>query len=60
MKELSTKMLNILERLAEMFPKETYQSDLERYISLKNPQNAAEIEHFTKEFEYKNSRGKFI
>jgi hypothetical protein len=37
MKELSTKMLNILERLAEMFPKETYQSDLERYISLKNP-----------------------
>jgi len=60
MKQLSTKMLAILERLAEMFPKQHYQSELERYISSKFPQNAADIEHYTKEYEYKISQGKII
>jgi len=53
-------MLNILERLSEMFPAQHYQSELDRFISSKHPQNAADVEHFTKEFEYKISQGKIL
>jgi len=53
-------MIRILERLAEMFPKSHYQSELDRYISNRHPQNAADVEHFTKEFEYKYTQGKFL
>lgn len=60
MKQLSEQMLRMLEQLAEMFPKQSYQSDLDRYISNRHPQNAADIEHFTKEFEYNYSQGKFL
>lgn len=60
MKTLSIKMLGILERLAEMFPKQHYQSELERYITSRYPQNAADVEHFTKEFQYKISQGKLL
>lgn len=59
MKTLSEKMLSILERLAEMFPKQDYQSELERYISSKFPKNAVDVEHLTKEFEQR-SLGKVI
>ena len=54
MKQLSDRMLRILERLAEMFPKQHYQSELDRFISSRYPQNAADVEHFTKEFEFRN------
>jgi len=60
MKKLSEQMFRILERLAEMFPKQHYQSELDRYISNKHPQNAADVEHFTKEFENKYSQGRII
>lgn len=60
MKALSEQMFRILERLAEMFPKQHYNSELERYIASRYPQNAADVEHFTKEFEHKISQGKFI
>jgi len=53
MKKISAKMLAMLERLAEMFPKQHYQSELERYIVNRYPQTAADVEHFTKEFENK-------
>jgi hypothetical protein len=51
---LSEKMRSILERLAEMFPKQHYQSQLDKYITIRRPQNAADVEHYTKEFEYRN------
>lgn len=60
MHTISNQMFRILERLAEMFPKQHYQSELDRYISNRYPQNAADVEHFTKEFEHKISQGKFI
>ena len=60
MNTLSNRMFSILERLAEMFPKQHYQSELDRYISNKYPQTAADVEHFTKEFEQKISQGKLI
>ncbi len=59
MKYISDKMLGLLERLAEMFPRQHYQSQLESYICSRYPQNAADVEHFTKEFEYK-TQGRFI
>ncbi len=53
-------MFSLLERLAEMFPKQHYQSELERYISNRHPQHATDVEHFTKEFEHKISQGKLL
>lgn len=60
MTQLSAKMLTLLERLAEMFPKQHYQSELEHYIASKFPQNAADVEHWSREYEYKISQGKII
>lgn len=59
MKQLSEQMARLLERLSEMFPKQHYQSELDRYISGRRPQNAADVEHFTKEFEQR-TMGRFI
>lgn len=53
MKYISDQMIKIMERLAEMFPKQHYQSELDSYISARRPLNAADVEHYTKEFEYK-------
>lgn len=47
-------MLNILERLAEMFPKDGYQHRLERYLSTKSITDAATLDSYIKEFEYKS------
>ena len=44
-------ILNLLERLAEMFPKQDYQTRLENYINLRRPKTAAELEHYQKQFE---------
>jgi hypothetical protein len=51
MKTISAKMLALLERLAEMFPKQHYQSRLEQYIASKNPTNAAEIDYWQRQYE---------
>lgn len=57
MKNLSEMMLTILERLAEMFPKNDYQQRLERYISARNPQHPGEVEQLTRQFENHQQRG---
>ena len=44
-------ILNLLERLAEMFPNQDYQTRLERYIRLCHPQSAAEIDYCQRQFE---------
>ena len=56
MKQLSAFMLSLMERLAEMFPQQHYQTELDRYISSRYPQNAADVEHYTKEFEHRTSQ----
>jgi hypothetical protein len=60
MKILSEKMLSLLERLAEMFPKSHYQSELDRYISSRHPQNSADVERFTREFQHQISHRSII
>ena len=49
MKTISNKMLNMLERLAEMFPQQ--QSRLEQYINSKNPTNAAEVDYWQRQYD---------
>lgn len=45
------KIAKMLERLAEMFPKQDYQTRLENYISQFQPKTASEIEHCQRQFE---------
>jgi hypothetical protein len=51
MTNLSIKMLSILERLADMFPKQQYQSRLEQYINSKHPTNAADVDYWQRQYE---------
>ena len=44
-------MLTLLERLADMFPKQKYQSRLEQYINSKNPTNASDVDYWQRQYE---------
>jgi hypothetical protein len=48
---ISKKILGMLERLAEMFPSQHYQSRLEEYLKDKSITDAAQLEHYVKQFE---------
>ena len=50
-------ILDLLKRLAEMFPQQDHHSRMERYIRQCQPQSAAEIEHCQRQFE-RNESGK--
>ena len=47
----------LLERLAELFPDSDYQSRLERYIASRNPQTAADVEHWERQYFQDQRRG---
>ena len=47
---MSKLMTQLLERLAEMFPAQDYQSRLEQYIASRHPQNVADVEMFTRDY----------
>jgi hypothetical protein len=53
---ISTFMLNILERLIEMFPLDGYQSRLEMYLKTKSITDAATLDNYIKEFEYQSHK----
>ena len=55
---MSKLMTQLLERLAEMFPKQDYQSRLEQYIISRCPQSAADVEMFTRDYNQRN--GSFL
>jgi hypothetical protein len=50
-------IINMLEKLAEMFPKQDYHTRLDRYISSKQPKNTADVEYLQRQFEQQNHRG---
>jgi hypothetical protein len=52
MKTISAKMLSILERLSEMFPRSSYQTRLDIYLSTKGITDAAQLENYIREFNY--------
>lgn len=53
MSELMTKLLA---RLAEMFPKQDFQTRLEQYIASRAPTSAADVEHLEREYTYQQQR----
>ena len=55
-KIMSQLMTQLLERLAEMFPKQNYQSRLEQYLSTKCIQSEADIEYWQREYEKNHDR----
>jgi hypothetical protein len=55
-KTMSQLMTQLLERLAEMFPKQNYQSRLEQYLSTKCIQSEADIEYWQREYEKNHDR----
>jgi len=48
----------ILEKLAEMFPKQNYQSRLERYLAHRHITSAADAEYWSREYE-RNQQGNY-
>ena len=42
---------NLIERLAEMFPKQDYQSRLDNFIRSHQPKTASEVEYWQQQFE---------
>jgi hypothetical protein len=54
---MSENIYRMIERLAEMFPKQDYQSRLERYIASRRPQSATDVELFERKFSYNQARG---
>jgi hypothetical protein len=56
---MSQLMTQLLERLAEMFPKQNYHSRLEQYLNSKHVQSVADVEHWTRQYE-KNSEWRVV
>ena len=52
MKTLSIYMLEIMERLAEMFPGSSYQSRLDAYLSTKGITDTAQLENYIQQYQY--------
>ena len=54
---MSDRIHKIIERLAEMFPKQDYQSRLEQYIASHRPQSAVDVELLERQYNQRQSRG---
>ena len=52
---MTATIAKLVERLAEMFPKQNYQSRLDAYLTNKNVKDISDVEHWTKEFDRKGS-----
>lgn len=52
---MTATIAKLIERLAEMFPQQNYQSKLDAYLTNKNVKNIGDVEHWTKEFDRKES-----
>jgi hypothetical protein len=56
MNVMTQKMASLLERLAEMFPQQTYQTRLEAYLSQHQIDNPARLEHLQRQFDQNQQR----
>lgn len=50
-------LIKFLNRLAEMFPKQAFQTRLEQYILSRYPQSAADVELFCRDYMNQQRRG---
>ena len=49
-------MTQLLGRLAEMFPKQNYQTRLENYLSTKSIQSTADVEYWARQYDKHHER----
>ena len=54
---MSNKIYKMIERLAEMFPKQDYQSRLEQYIASHRPQSTGDVERYERQYNQQHARG---
>ena len=54
-KAMTATIAKLVERLAEMFPQQNYQSKLDAYLNSKNVKDISEVEHWIKEFDRQGS-----
>jgi len=52
---MTATIAKLIERLAEMFPQQNYQSRLDAYLSSKNIKDVSDIEHWIKEYDRRGS-----
>lgn len=52
---MTATIAKLLERLAEMFPQQNYQSKLDAYLTSKNVQSISDVEHWTRKFDRKEN-----
>ena len=52
METISTRMLNMIARLSEMFPDSSYQSRLDAYLSTKGITDAAQLDNYIQQYHY--------
>jgi hypothetical protein len=57
---MSQMFIQLVERLAEMFPTQNYQSRLEQYLGTKSIQSIADLEHWQRQYDNNNSTRSFI
>jgi hypothetical protein len=54
-KAMTATIAKLIERLAEMFPQQNYQSKLDAYLTSKNVKDICDVEHWTKQFDRRGS-----
>ena len=55
-KTMSQMFIQFIERLAEMFPKQGYQSRLEQYLSTKCITSEADVEYWQRQYDKQSDR----
>ena len=48
------KIVNFVPWLCNQLSKSTYQTEIEQYIAARRPQNAADVEFLTREYQHRN------
>jgi len=56
MKFISEQMIRVMERLSEMFPGSSYQGSLDAYLADKGITDAAQLENYIRQFNYKKEQ----
>jgi len=52
---MTATIAKLIERLAEMFPQQNYQSKLDAYLINKNVKDISDVEYWTREFDRQGS-----
>jgi hypothetical protein len=53
---MSQMFIQLVERLAEMFPKQNYQSRLEQYLNTKCIASEADVEYWSRQYDKQSDR----